>query len=291
MMMLWLLLLLTACARAVDIDCRVFEVAVQSKSEVHKVEFRCMDDADESYGIDAAELAAHGIVVVSGRTMLSIEGASVDDGTISLAAPATVTLVPSGAAVETIRYEGSSTVLVLRVIATDAQPTATAATLSETWFDDPVCFKSQMADCSFNKMNFVMAQGADIVGGVAEIEIGRTAIGQTRSSIESSVTTAATALLGSLSQFDQVAYCLPPGTSSNWIAYGYFGCYRTVYNDNWCTYVSVQMHEIGHNMNLMHAGHGTVEYGDQSGYMGYGYSQNDGPKMCFNAAKSSDLGW
>jgi hypothetical protein len=290
MMMLWLLLL-AACARAVDISCRVFEVAVQSKSEVHEVELRCMDDADESYLIDAAELAAHGIVVVvSGRTMLSIEGASVDDGIISLGA-ATVHHVPSGAAVETIRYEGSSTVLVLRVIATDTQPTASAATLSERWFDDPVCFKSQMADCSFNKMNFVMAQGADIVDGVAEIEIGRTAIGESRSTIESSVTTAATALLGSLSQFDHVAYCLPPGTADNWIAYGYFGYYRTVYNDEWCTYVSAQMHEIGHNMNLMHAGQGTLEYGDQSGMMGYSYSQNDAPKMCFNAAKSSDLGW
>jgi hypothetical protein len=51
------------------------------------------------------------------------------------------------------------------------------------------------------------------------------------------------------------------------------------------------MHEIGHNMNLMHAGQGTLEYGDQSGMMGYSYSQNGAPKMCFNAAKSSDLGW
>jgi hypothetical protein len=289
MMMLWLLLL--AAARAENISCRVFHVAVQYEAEVHEIELRCMDDDDESYVIDAAELAAHG-VVVSGRTMVYIAGALVDDGIISLlGAAATVTLVASGATVDTIRYEGTSTVLVLRVIAKDTQPTATAATLSERWFDDPVCFKSQMKDCSFNKMNFVMAQGPYIVDGVAEIEINRAAIGQSSNSIETSATTAATALLGTLFQFDHVAYCLPPGTTGGWIAYGYFGLYRTVYNDNWCTYVSAQMHEIGHNMNLMHAGQGTLEYGDQSGMMGYSYSQNDAPKMCFNAAKSSDLGW
>jgi hypothetical protein len=208
-----LLLMVCARARAADIDCLLFEVAVQSEAEVHEVELRCI--ADESYVIDASELAAHGFVVSgSGRTMLSIAGASIDDNTISLAT-AKVTLVSKeGTAVDTIRYFGTSTVLVLRVIATDAQTTATAATLSERWFDDPVCFKSQMADCSYNKLIFVMAEGGNIVDGVAEIEIGRPVAGQSRSSIESYVTTAATSLLGSLSNFDHVAYCLPPGTES-----------------------------------------------------------------------------
>ena len=51
------------------------------------------------------------------------------------------------------------------------------------------------------------------------------------------------------------------------------------------------MHEIGHNLNLAHSGEGTNVYGDQSGMMGYSYSQDDGPKMCFNAAKSWQLRW
>ena len=32
--------------------------------------------------------------------------------------------------------------------------------------------------------------------------------------------------------------------------------------------VSAQMHELGHNLNLAHAGEGSDPYGDQSGMMG-----------------------
>ena len=35
-----------------------------------------------------------------------------------------------------------------------------------------------------------------------------------------------------------IMYCLPPGTSGGWIAYGYINSWLTVYNDAWCTYVS-----------------------------------------------------
>jgi hypothetical protein len=66
---------------------------------------------------------------------------------------------------------------------------------------------------------------------------------------------------------------------------------RSVYNDNWCTYLSSQMHEVGHNIDLAHSGEGTAEYADQSGMMGYSYSQDEGPVMCFNNAKMWQLGW
>jgi len=42
---------------------------------------------------------------------------------------------------------------------------------------------------------------------------------------------------------------------------------------------SVQMHEIGHNLNFAHSGEGTEVYGDQSGMMGYSYSDDEGPVM------------
>lgn len=48
--------------------------------------------------------------------------------------------------------------------------------------------------------------------------------------------------------------------------------------------------EIGHNLGLAHAGE-SAEYDDQSGMMGYSYPELDGPEMCFNAAKSWQLGW
>lgn len=56
------------------------------------------------------------------------------------------------------------------------------------------------------------------------------------------------------------------------------------------------MHELGHSLNVGHAGkiYSTTdfdEYGDESGVMGYSYGYSDWPRMCFNAAKSWQLGW
>jgi hypothetical protein len=57
------------------------------------------------------------------------------------------------------------------------------------------------------------------------------------------------------------------------------------------------MHEISHNLNNHHSGDALAtsalaqKYGDQSGYMGSLYGEENGPLMCFNAAKSWQLGW
>merc|ERR1711862_602155 len=49
-------------------------------------------------------------------------------------------------------------------------------------------------------------------------------------------------------------------------------------------------HEVGHNLGYGHSNEvGTYKY--QTGMMGYSYSQDDGPVMCFNAAKSHQTGW
>lgn len=68
-----------------------------------------------------------------------------------------------------------------------------------------------------------------------------------------------------------------------------------MYKDTHITQVSVQMHEIGHNLGLHHAASWTGvewdEYGDQSGFMGYAAEEDEGPVMCFNGPKSWQLGW
>ncbi len=48
--------------------------------------------------------------------------------------------------------------------------------------------------------------------------------------------------------------------------------------------------QLGHNLNYGHSNkNGT--YKDQTGMMGYSYSNDDGPIMCFNGAKSWQTGW
>ena len=98
-----------------------------------------------------------------------------------------------------------------------------------------------------------------------------------------------------LSPFISVAFCLPPGTvypdvGTGWIAYAFNGEYRTYFNDLWCSYVSTQVHEVGHNMALDHSNE-DGEYGDGSSMMGYSYGYDDIPSMCFDGAKHWALGW
>jgi Gametolysin peptidase M11/Divergent InlB B-repeat domain len=196
---------------------------------------------------------------------------------------------------EAISATDESTVLVLHITALDSHTSASPSELSDSvfgTFGDPVNLASQYNACSYGKKTFLPATGADIVDGVAQITIGINAVGASRTTVMNAATNAANTLLGSLSgQFDHVMYALPPGTADSWIAYGYFNYYPTVYNDNWATKVSAQMHEVGHNLYLQHSNEGASNYADQQGMMGYSYNQDDGPVMCFNAAKSSQLSW
>jgi hypothetical protein len=74
------------------------------------------------------------------------------------------------------------------------------------------------------------------------------------------------------------------------LSQAYMGSWLSVYNNQWCNYPSAQVHEIGHNLNLAHAWEGSSEYADQTGMMGFSYSEDD-TKMCYNPAKSWQLGW
>ncbi|KAL3804560.1 hypothetical protein ACHAWO_005455 [Cyclotella atomus] len=89
---------------------------------------------------------------------------------------------------------------------------------------------------------------------------------------------------------NHVMYCLPTGTMSG-IAYAYINSWNSVYSNEWCNYVSGQMHEIGHKLNFAHSNEALGPYKDQTGMMGYSYGSDDGPLMCFNAAKSYQTGW
>jgi len=199
---------------------------------------------------------------------------------------------------------GSLNTLVVRVVANDSQPPIATA-LSEDIFNDPYCLKSQYAACSYGKLTIQEYEPGDgisnvptVAPGIVEVNIQTNAIGLSKESIEDLAKAELNKLLDTDdpgSMFDIVMFCMPPGTG-NWLAFARIGDWASSYNDDWCQSISSQMHEVGHSIGLHHSGENTgtdsaQEYGDQTGYMGFSYKSDDAPIMCFNPAKSFDLGW
>ena len=123
---------------------------------------------------------------------------------------------------------------------------------------------------------------------------GYTVSGQSSGTVQGWVTTALESKLGFSPQtgFTHVLYILPQSVSfGDAAAYAYINYYLSVYLDTYSSVLLVQMHEIGHNLQMLHSGEGNATYGDKTGMMGAHVYQDDVPQMCFNAAKSWYTNW
>jgi len=199
---------------------------------------------------------------------------------------------------------GTLNTLVVRVTAQDNAP-ASAMALSEDIFGDEYCLKSQYARCSYNQLlvqEYIPGQGISnvetLAPGVVEVFVDTNAQGNDKTKIQNLANIELKAMFGGSdpgSLFDAVLFCMPPGMGS-WIAYAYINRADSYYNNDWCQALSSQMHEVGHSLGLHHSGEYTgsesnQEYGDQTDLMGYSQKDDDLPVMCFNPAKSWQLGW
>jgi hypothetical protein len=181
------------------------------------------------------------------------------------------------------------------------------AQLRDDIFLDSSCLSSQYNACSKGKLTIPE-------GPVEDVTITADPATSNKATLQSQAREKVSNI-----GFDLVMFCQPPGTTG-WIAYAYINSWDSYYNDNWCRYVSGQLHEVGHNLvrrdeeasetmtnpqfimltlsslhvihfqGLGHAGEARSEYGDQSGFMGFSYSQDD-QYMCFNAVNNYQLGW
>jgi hypothetical protein len=199
---------------------------------------------------------------------------------------------------------GTLNTLVVRVNANDNSPPPATA-LSEDIFGDEYCLKSQYNKCSYGKLQIQEyvtgtisnVQTSPLAPGVIDIYVNANAEGNNYQTMQSLANQALQEELGTSnpgSIFDLVLFCMPPGDDS-WIAYAYIGRWDSYYNDDWCQAVSSQMHEVGHNIGLHHSGEyygpsSDMEYGDQTDMMGFSYREDD-TAMCFNPAKSWQVGW
>lgn len=138
---------------------------------------------------------------------------------------------------------GTPSVLVVRVESSDLGSTSyTEAQLEDSVFGtgDPVNLKSQYNACSHGKLDFVRATGDQITGGVTTVTIDTTSEGAVTEAIKLKFGVTSPGQLA-----DHVMYCMPSG-GINGIAYASVNSWKSVYNNQWCTYVSAQMHEYVH---------------------------------------------
>lgn len=205
---------------------------------------------------------------------------------------------------------GTHKVLVVRVVANGIKTT----TAPSAYFDEvfgtgagAVTLRERIDSCSYGELRMdpfagITTTGYDISTGVIEVYVDINPSESTAYQVRALVIQALQAELGDLAtQFDHVMFCLPPGTSKDgkvtWAAFGAVNGWMTVFNDKKCDIAQIQAHEIGHNLGLKHASENVTgksnddnEYGDDTGIMGNGISNRDA-KLCFNPAKSWQLGW
>jgi len=200
---------------------------------------------------------------------------------------------------------GNLKTLVMRLIDSEGAEPPNAQKLEDDVWKDDACLKSAYEECSYNEITIEQPDEAGFSAtynnveykGIIDVQMEGKA-GDESDKYEfwkKGVTLAETATGvgegGIENMFDLVMVCYPPGVQSGWIAYAYINHHVSVYNNDWCSYLSAQMHEVGHNIGLAHSGENGDEYGDQTGAMAYGFSSDDTPLVCFNAAKSYQLGW
>ena len=116
----------------------------------------------------------------------------------------------------TQRKQGTSRVLVVRVVANDASSTMSPSLLYDRIFSDgsnvvnergssPAgTFAQTYKDCSFGKMNFLPAEGYDLVNGVGLVSISMNVTGVSNRVVENKVTEAINDKYGSVNDWDHI---------------------------------------------------------------------------------------
>lgn len=257
-------------------------------------------DGEESHKIlrislDATLRAKYAEQVERGQLLVSVPGAVIEGGEL---------LVPDATKIEVydevpehfrhlrslreLTSTGIVSVLVVRVSTSDGKsPGASLSEIQDQLFGDGVSMSSQYKSCSNDKLNVVDGGGIDLTldrpsGSFSQVS------DLTDAAVTRLMQVKGVSNVNSLA--DKIFFC-QPSIVGGWLAVAPVNHWRLSFNDQWCVSHSATMHEFGHSLGLLHSGKGSDDYGDESGYMGYGVKSSTGPIKCFNGIKNWQLGW
>ena len=133
----------------------------------------------------------------------------------------------------------------------------------------------QFGRCSFSQIDFIPASGFDeFDNGVLNIQLGYRLRGRGALGVMVDATDAVKAILGVeflRGSFDHVIFCMARGTTyggrSDWTAFATLSGWKSAFNSGRCNSLSYLMHEIGHNLGLVHSADDFIgnSYGDTTG--------------------------
>ncbi|OEU11691.1 hypothetical protein FRACYDRAFT_244814 [Fragilariopsis cylindrus CCMP1102] len=201
--------------------------------------------------------------------------------------------------------KGEATMLLVRISTNDRTTSSSRSELYEKTFSDEEGFSmaSQFDACSYGDFTIVPDPNNDHHKQRLAMDLKLDMyIDNDSNTTRGVVGNMAMQLLKSsyanLDEVDLIQFCMPPGTKKfrsstndyvSWSAYANVGGRYSYANDedDWCNSVSAKIHEVGHNLNLLHSP------GDFSDLMGNSFDERDDgfSRMCSNAAKNYELGW
>jgi len=190
----------------------------------------------------------------------------------------------------------SRNIIVMRVFdSRGSGPTLSKAVFADKIFGvdgDGYNLVSGFGQCSGNKMIFTPGIYSKVAtNGVMDLNLSVDTNGMTDGEIESLATKAANNLPNfNYDSYDHIMFILKPNIEGL-VAQAELNGRVSVFSDKYATMPSTLIHELGHNLGHLHSGMGSDQYGDESCTMGYGDDDDEGPVMCFNAAKSWYTNW